>query len=171
MTAARRERKSHGIASIRLAILGAIVALAGATLVAARVGAATTESVVANLYTGLAIDGFDPVAYFVNAEPSVGRADLEFRLAGATWRFRNEGNRAAFIANPDVYMPRFGGHDPIAIARGAPTPGHPRVWLVVESGLYLFYSVEARAAFAQMPERAAEAAEQRWPDVLRTLAR
>ena len=34
-------------------------------------------------------------------------------MRGAIWRFRNEGNRAAFAADPEVYMPRFGGYDPV----------------------------------------------------------
>ena len=117
-----------------------------------RVRAATTEWVVVNRYTGLAIDGFDPVAYFVDAAPKEGRAELELRSGGATWRFHNEGNRAAFAAAPEVYTPRFGGHDPMALARGAATPGHPALWLIAEQRLYLFYSAEARAAFARDPE-------------------
>ena len=135
------------------------------------VRAATTEWVVTNRYTGLAIDGFDPVAYFVEAAPKEGRAELEFRSGGAVWRFLNEGNRAAFAAAPEVYTPRFGGHDPMALARGAATPGHPALWLIVKQRLYLFYSVEARAAFARDPEEAIEVAERYWPAVQRTLVR
>ena len=152
MTAARQERKSRRAGGD----LGGIVGLADGLsavfgLVPRPIGAATTERVVINRYTGLAIDGFDPVAYFVDAAPKIGRAELELRYAGATWRFRNEGNRAAFAADPDVYMPRFGGYDPIAVARGAATPGHPELWLIAGKRLYLFYSAEARAAFIANP--------------------
>ena len=70
-----------------------------------------------------------------------------------------------------VYAPRFGGHDPMAMARGAATPGHPRLWLIAEQGLYLFYSAEARSAFAKDPASAIDAAERSWPDVQRTLVR
>ena len=74
---------------------------------------------------GLAINGFDPVAYFTEATARQGRVDTEYRLSGATWRFRNEGNRAAFADNPEVYMPQFGGYDPVAIARGTSVAGTP----------------------------------------------
>ena len=97
--------------------------------------------------------------------------DLELRHAGATWRFRNEGNRAAFAADPDVYMPRFGGHDPIAVARGAATPGPSRALADRRRRLYLFYSDEARAAFARDPDGAIEAAERHWPEILRGIQR
>jgi hypothetical protein len=125
--------------------------------------------VVVNRHTGLALHGFDPVAYFVDQAPVLGRAGLEYRFAGATWRFRNEGNRAAFAAAPDVYMPQFGGHDPVAAGRGAGTPGHPGLWVIAENRLYLFYSLQARAVFLDDPAEAIDAAEQQWPQVLQTL--
>jgi hypothetical protein len=121
-----------------------------------------------NAQTGLAISGFDPVAYFTDARASLGRADLELSLGGAVWRFHNWANRAAFKAHPDVYTPRFGGFDPVAIARGASVPGHPEVWAVVSERLYLFYDEAARAAFLADPGRVVAAAERRWSEVART---
>jgi hypothetical protein len=173
MTAARQERKPARWGPLFTTLCGALLlATIGAAGVASiPVRAATTEWVVTNRYTGLAIDGFDPVAYFVEAAPKEGRAELEFRSDGAVWRFLNEGNRAAFAAAPEVYSPRFGGHDPMALVRGAATPGHPALWLIAEQRLYLFYSAEARAAFAGDPETAIEAAERNWPAVKRTLVR
>ena len=173
MTAARQERKpvrcGAFFATFSSALAVATIWAGGFASIP--VGAATTEWVVTNRYTGLAIDGFDPVAYFVEAAPKEGRADLEFRSVGAIWRFHHEGNRSAFAAAPEVYTPRFGGHDPMALARGAATSGHPALWLIAEQRLYLFYSAEARAAFARDPEAAIEAAERHWPAVQRTLVR
>jgi hypothetical protein len=169
MTAARQERKSRHFRGLVAAFWG-IAALA-AGLAPSSLNAATTEWVVINRYTGVAIDGFDPVAYFVEGAPKEGRADLELRSGGAVWRFRNEGNRAAFAGAPAVYAPRFGGHDPMAVARGAATPGHPALWLIAEQRLYFFYSAEARSAFAQDPVSAIEAAERNWPELKRTLVR
>ena len=79
------------------------------------------------------------------------------RRDDAVWRFRNEGNRAAFAEHPEVYTPRFGGYDPVAIARGASVPGHPLFWSVTGERLYLFYSAEARAAFLAEPGNIIEA--------------
>jgi hypothetical protein len=169
MTAARQERKSRQ--AIVAAAGVAVVLAAGLGLASVAIGAATTEMVVVNRHTGLAIDGFDPVAYFVDAMPKEGRAELELRSGGATWRFHNEGNRAAFAAAPAVYAPRFGGHDPMAVARGAAAAGHPQLWLIARQRLYLFYSVEARAAFAQHPDGAIDAAERHWPQVRAALVR
>jgi len=134
-------------------------------------GAATTEQVVVNRHTGLAIDGFDPVSYFADGAPTQGRAELELRSGGVTWRFRNEGNRSAFAAAPQVYAPQFGGYDPISVGRGGSAPGNPSLWLLAGERLYLFYSAEARAVFAADPQTAIEAAERNWPLVKRALVR
>jgi hypothetical protein len=168
MTAARQERKSRRLLAMAATLIGLTI-LAGAGLRPERLVAATTDQVVANRHTGLAIDGFDPVGYFANGEPKLGRPGLEFRHAAVTWRFVNQGNRAAFIADPDVYMPRFGGHDPIAIARGVATAGHPMLWRIAHQRLYLFYSAEARSAFGASPDAAIEAAERHWSEVRLTL--
>lgn len=132
--------------------------------------AATTEFVVVDRFTGLAISGFDPVAYFTDGAALVGRGEFEFRHAGVVWRFHNIGNRGAFAADPDIYMPRFGGYDPTAVARGAAVPGDPRVWLIAGERLYLFHSPVERDAFAADAARAITAADRAWPKVQRTLS-
>lgn len=133
--------------------------------------AATTERIVTDRHAGLAVYGYDPVAYFTDAKPRVGRAAIEYDFSGVTWRFANDGNRAAFADRPDVYMPRFGGYDPISLARGVASPGHPQFWIVDEERLYLFYSAEDRDVFAADPQAAVAAAEARWPEVERVLIR
>ena len=124
----------------------------------------------ADRHTGLALYGIDPVAYFTVRKPVAGREELEFHHAGVTWRFDNEGNRAAFAADPEVYMPRFGGYDPVGIARGVSTPGFPQLWSVVEDRLYLFYTGQARQAFMADPAAAITAAQAKWPEVMKDLA-
>jgi hypothetical protein len=166
MTAARQQRKS------RLAPQGLFwLALVGGTLAPFGLRAAPDARTVINVQTGLAISGFDPVAYFTDGSPKLGRPDMELIQGGAIWRFTNEGNRAAFAGHPDVYTPRFGGYDPVAVARGTSVPGHPLFWAVVGKQLYLFYSDPARAAFLADPGRIIEAAERKWPQVARTLGR
>jgi YHS domain-containing protein len=132
--------------------------------------AATTERVVVDRNTGLAIDGFDPVAYFTDRTPLQGHAEFEASESGAIWRFRNADNRKFFLARPDVYAPQFGGYDPVGVARGVPLQGSALVWLVSGQRLYLFDRDENRAAFAANPERYLNEARLRWPALLATLA-
>jgi hypothetical protein len=133
--------------------------------------AAPDEPLAVDDRTGLALSGFDPVAYFANARARVGRPEVELRFDGTVWHFLNEGNRAAFAEHPEVYTPRFGGYDPVAIARGASVPGHPLYWLVSGERLYLFYNDEARAAFLADPGGILERAAHKWPEVPRSIAR
>jgi hypothetical protein len=133
--------------------------------------AAVTERIVTDLHTGLAISGYDPVAYFTDAAPIVGRAEFEFRFNGVIWRFDNEGNRAAFAKNAEQYVPRFGGYDPIAIARGVALAGNPAYWLIVRDRLYLFYNAAALESFKADINNAVPAAEARWPQVMEGLTR
>jgi hypothetical protein len=170
MTAARRLAK-RPLRPIWLARAGAAVLLALGALAAATPprAAATTERIVVDRHTGLAIHGFDPVAYFTDAKATIGREELELSLGGAVWRFRNPGNRAAFAEYPDIYMPRFGGYDPVAVARGVATAGHPHLWVIADDRLYLFHSVEAQGLFAADPDGAIVAAEARWAELESTL--
>ena len=165
MTAARHPGKSR---PTFWALLGLVLCCGIST---PRPSWAVDEPTVANTQSGLAISGFDPVAYFTDGAPKTGRPDLELSQGGAVWRFRNEGNRSAFAEHPDVYAPRFGGYDPVAIARGASVQGHPLVWAVVGQRLYLFYSDAARVTFIADPGRYIEAATRKWPDVARTIGR
>lgn len=134
------------------------------------IGAATTEYIVVDRTSGLAIYGYDPVAYFVGGALSAGKGEFEYPYAGAVWRFRNPGNLGAFAADPDIYMPRFGGYDPIGIGRGAAMAGDPNIWLIAGQRLFLFHSAENRAAFAAASETAVAAAEEAWPTVQRALS-
>jgi hypothetical protein len=109
----------------------------GGIFAPAAILAAPNHPIVVDPHSGLAISGFDPVAYFTDAKPKIGLPKHELRLDGAVWRFRNEGNRAAFAEHPEVYLPRFGGYDAVAIARGVSVPGHPLFWTITGERLYL----------------------------------
>ena len=132
--------------------------------------ASTTERVVVNRFSGLAIEGFDPVAYFIQKQAVVGLPDYEASQAGAVWRFRNAGNRASFVAHPDIYGPQFGGYDPIDLARGVTVAGNPRFWLVSGQRLYLFSREQSRDAFAADSAGPLRKATARWPALEQGLA-
>jgi hypothetical protein len=171
MTAQRQQRNRTRLCSLfRPGI--ALIILAAATACPERaVQAATTERIVINRFSGLAIEGFDPVAYFVDGRPVLGLQDFEAWQGGAVWRFHNEGNRASFLAHPDIYGPQFGGYDPIDVARGVTVAGNPRFWIVAGERLFLFSREASRDAFASHPERYLRQATARWPALERGLSR
>ncbi len=89
---------------------------------------------------GLAIKGYDPVAYFVNAKAQKGKKGITHTHAGNTWRFVNEANKKAFIANPVAYIPQYGGHCAYAASKNSIAPVDPRAWEIRNNKLYLNYS-------------------------------
>jgi hypothetical protein len=167
MTAARQQRKTPLAVGLTLWLAASV----GIFTPPSAGHAATADRIVVNAHSGLAISGFDPVAYFTDGKPRIGRPELELTSGGAVWRFRNEGNRAAFAEHPEVYTPQFGGYDPMAVAHGNSVPGHPLFWAVVGERLYLFYSANARADFLIDPGRIIDAASRKWPTVARSIAR
>lgn len=163
MMAGRRQRK-------RLWVFAATILLLLLSMsVHSTIGSAN-DRIVADERSGLAISGYDPVAYFTDKAPAMGLPSLERSYDGVVWRFRNPGNEAAFAADPLVYMPRYGGYDPVALARGASVPGHPLIWLVQDQHLYLFYDAAARDAFLREPARFVVGADRHWPAVRHQLA-
>jgi hypothetical protein len=126
--------------------------------------------VVMDRRTGIAIHGYDPVAHFTDGAPALGQGDFEYTFGGAVWRFRNAGNRGAFMTDPEVYMPRFGGYDPVGVARGVAVPGDPRRWVIAGKRLYLFYTIDNKDIFLASRQPAAAAADRNWPAVQLTLA-
>jgi hypothetical protein len=167
MTAQRQERYAGRPGIAFFALLAGFLVTIGPDSVAR---AATTERVVANRYSGLAIEGFDPVAYFTDSVAVQGLPEFEAAQAGVVWRFRNEGNRASFIAHPEIYGPQFGGYDPTDLVRGVTYAGNPRFWLVAGQRLYLFGREQSRDAFAADPERFLKEAQTRWPALEENLA-
>ncbi|CAN5266027.1 YHS domain-containing (seleno)protein [soil metagenome] len=151
--------------------IACVVALGAGILTGFGVDAwAITERVVVNRVTGLAVDGCDPVAYFTDAAAIRGEREIEAANGGAVWRFRNEANRAAFLSHPEIYAPRFGGYDPVDVARGKIVAGQAQVWLVSGERLYLFSRDDNRSTFAADPQAILKQADDKWPVLLDTLS-
>jgi YHS domain-containing protein len=165
MTAARRKRKQYR--AFLAALAGVALGLSAGLAVS---DAAVTETIVVDWHTGLAIGGYDPVAYFTDGKQMPGSADLELRYGGVIWRFCNVGNRQAFAARPDVYMPQFGGYDPLGVVRGVAVAGKPTVWAIAGERLFLFYDQAQLETFVANSDRLFAEAERKWPTVLRTLS-
>ncbi len=96
------------------------------------------------VYTGrfsdVAVQGYDPVAYFASGEPVKGDKAFEIEWNGATFRFSSAENRDLFIANPEAYAPQYGGYCAWAIAQGKFAKGDAQRWRIVDGKLYLNFS-------------------------------
>lgn len=119
---------------------------------------------------GIALHGFDPVAYFAEGRAVGGRPQHEVQHDGVVWRFANAANRRAFLASPLNYQPAFGGYDAAAMALGRAVEAKPDLFLIDHGRLFLFRTAAGRDQFARTPHLQ-ETALERWPEVERQLAR
>src|SRR5215469_17128828 len=80
--------------------------------------AAVARSPIAPVNTdhGLAIKGYDPVAYFTVGKPTPGLAQFSATYEGAVYRFTSAANRDTFRAAPDKFLPQYGGYCAYAIS-------------------------------------------------------
>lgn len=121
-----------------------------------------TIPVVTDPLTGVAIDGFDPVTYFVEPEPRQGVPDYEYVWSGASWYFVSAANRDVFARNPTVYAPQYGGHCLMSLSRGYLSDGKPRLFAIEGLKLFFFYSTANRDAFLMSKTGALTLADANW---------
>ncbi len=87
--------------------------------------------------TGLAMQGYDPVAYFTDGAPAKGSYKITTVFNDATYRFASEEHKAQFEANPEAYLPAYGGYCAFGTAMGFKFDGDPEYWKIVDNTLYL----------------------------------
>lgn len=117
---------------------------------------------------GLAIRGYDPVAYFDQSAPVAGAADHALMWKGAEWRFASAANMAKFEANPEAYAPQYGGYCAYAASKGGIATTAPEAWTIFEGKLYLNYSLNVRQIWSEdIPENIARA-DANWPAILQS---
>jgi len=114
-------------------------------------------------WRGLAIKGYDPVAYFTAAKPVEGDGDFEFEWMEATWRFASAANRDKFAAAPENYAPQFGGYCSWAVSQGYTAGIDPQAWRVVEGKLYLNYSLKVQKTWEEDVPGNIKRADANWP--------
>ena len=118
-------------------ILASVVAT-GSIVVAAP--AIAEDAVYTSRWSNVAVQGYDPVAYFTAGEPTKGSDDFSTVYQGAEFRFASQENLETFLADPDAYAPQYGGYCAWAIADGKYAKGNAKNWAIVDGKLYLNYN-------------------------------
>ena len=121
------------------------------------------EDAINTNWRGLAIKGYDPVAYFTEAKPLEGNADFEFQWADATWRFTSAAHRDLFVADPESYAPQFGGYCAWAVSQGYTAGIDPVAWRIVAGKLYLNYSLQVQKTWEEDVPGNIKRADANWP--------
>jgi YHS domain-containing protein len=128
----------------------------------------TPQAYAAPVYVGVeggnvAVSGYDAVSYFDgDGVPVKGDADFAVAHDGAVYHFANGVNAARFAANPEAFLPRYGGHCAWAMARGYLAPGDPLAYAVVDGKLYLNFNQAVKAKWDLDRAGHIAAAEKNW---------
>lgn len=89
----------------------------------------------------VAINGYDVVAYFTQNEAVEGNSKFSSKYNGVTFQFANENDKKTFEANPEKYLPQYGGYCAFAMAaKNAKVPADPKTFKLYNGKLYLFFN-------------------------------
>lgn len=115
-----------------------------------------------NSYSGVAIKGYDPVAYFKSNSAVEGSSKFSTNWSGIDWYFSSAENKAAFEADPKHYAPLFGGYCAFAITTGYTATIDPRAFTIYEERLLLFNGPDVKVSFMVDAENSYITAVEKW---------
>lgn len=115
--------------------------------------------------TGLAMQGYDPVAYFTDGAPTKGSYKITSIYNDATYRFASEEHKAAFEKNPEAYVPAYGGYCAFGTAMGFKFDGDPNHWKIVDNTLYLNLSEDIQERWEGDIPGFIQNADANWTDI------
>ena len=121
-------------------LFGSVLPASVLLFIAATIAGAGQGKPVAVDSNHIAIKGYDTVAYFTDGKAVKGSSQFEYVFDDATWQFSNAAHRGMFVADPDHYMPQYGGNCAAATAFGVPLPADPEAWTIVDGKLYMVAS-------------------------------
>jgi len=114
--------------------LGLIIAVAPAH-------ASHPEGVLSIDYDGVAIKGYDPVAYFTAGKAIKGSEEFAYEWLGTKWLFASAENRQRFVADPMSFAPQYGGYcSAVHLVAPGKADINPTAWRIVDKQLYIFYA-------------------------------
>jgi YHS domain-containing protein len=147
--------------TVKLTLLGILVAVVPAT----QVFAGGAHKPIATDPFGVAIKGYDTVAYFTEGHAVKGKKEFEFSWQGVPWYFANAAHRDLFAANPERYAPQFGGFCSMGTTRGKTTVADPEAWTIVDGKLYLKFSKAVRDRWRPNKAENIKKAEKKWANI------
>ncbi|MBV8147270.1 MAG: tat pathway signal sequence domain protein [Gammaproteobacteria bacterium] len=114
---------------------------------------------------GVALGGYDPVAYFEGGTPTKGEPAIYASYNGARYFFATAAHRRTFLKEPKKYIPEFGGYCVVGTAFGEKVDVDPDTGEVVNGKLYLNNNRKALEIFDKDREGTITKAQTNWPIV------
>jgi hypothetical protein len=148
---------------VKLTLLSILVAVVPATWVLAE----GSHKAIATDPFGVAIKGYDTVAYFTEGRAIKGKKEFEFSWRDAHWHFVSAAHRDMFAANPERYAPKFGGFCANGMSKGKMAAADPEAWTIVDGKLYMKFNKAVRDRWR--PDKAVriKKAEKNWDKIIK----
>ena len=115
---------------------------------------------------GVALQGYDPVAYFIDGQPVKGAQELATSYNGAIYYFASAEHKAKFEKEPGKYAPRFGGFCAFAVSRGATAPINVDAFQIIHGQLVLQKNQDILKRWQEDSEGNFQKAEANWPKIV-----
>jgi len=116
-----------------------------------------------NATDGVGIKGYDPVAYFTVGQPTAGSPQFTFRWKGASYQFASAENLARFKADPEKYLPQYGGYCAYAMSLNRIADIDPSRWAIVGDKLYLNNGFFSETLWSRNKSGNIASADRNWP--------
>ncbi len=126
------------------------------------VAGGTPEGVV-NTTDGIAIAGYDPVAYFTLGEATEGDPQYSFEWDNAEWHFVSTEHRDMFADDPQRYAPHYGGYCAYAASQSQVQPADPQLWTIHNGRLFLNLNQDFQDQFRADIDTNIQEADRNWP--------
>ena len=115
---------------------------------------------------GIAIQGYDPVAFFTQNRPVKGRPEFESKYNGARYLFASAEDKSTFDANPAKYEPQFGGFCAYAASQNHTAPVKIEAFQIVNGRLLMQYDLDIREKFNKDTQGNLQKADKNWPGIV-----
>lgn len=129
--------------------------------------ASAVDPVNTTFFGNLAVDGYDPVAYFTDKKPVKGNKKFEYKWMDANWRFVSQAHLDQFRKDPEKYAPQYGGYCAWAVSQGYTAEIDPDAWKIVDGKLYLNYDKDVQEKWEKDVPGFIEKANKSWPEILK----
>ncbi len=114
---------------------------------------------------GKAIQGYDPVAYFTEAKPVLGKDEFVYNWNNTNWYFASQQNLDSFKMNPEKYAPQYGGYCAYGLSDGHKAPTSPDAWTIVNGKLYLNYNIKVKEYWSKNRDERIDKANKNWVEI------
>jgi YHS domain-containing protein len=112
-----------------------------------------------------AINGYDVVAYFKESKPVKGDTQFNYQWKDTNWYFSSKENLETFRANPEQYVPQYGGFCAYGTSEGHKAPTEPDAWTIVDGKLYLNYNKDVKVLWNKNQSELIKKADANWGEL------